>query len=215
MNQILIVSKTKMSKNHVCIGGIDLDNKLSVRLLNKDGYHESMDECPYNIREIWQIQYTKSYNPRPLPHSEDICVVNKKQRGILKDELSMLDALKQVNFKIYNGSIRDTFEKKLKNTTSGTFYISEDDVPQNSTCFWICDRDIARRDSFGKIKYRYQDETRQWGYDISFVGLDTNPIQIIPRGTLVRLSLANWWSPQDSAGEKRCYLQLSGWYDLN
>ena len=45
-------------------------------------------------------------------------------------------------------------------------------------------------------------------------GADIVPIKVIPAGTLVRVSLARWWRPEDSEPnfEERCYLQLSGWY---
>jgi hypothetical protein len=211
MGKILIVSKTKMANNHVCVGGIDLDNKLSVRLLNTNGYHELIDECPYSIREVWKIEYQR-HNQRPLPHSEDVRVISRNKIGILRQDLSILSILNQFHFKVYDGNIRDTFEGKLKSTNSGTLYISESDVPNSSTCFWICDNDISRDDYNGKIRYRYNDGSRRWGNNISYVGIEANPAQIIPRGALVRLSLAHWWSPEDSTDEERCYLQLSGWY---
>jgi hypothetical protein len=210
MSKILIVSKTKMTNDRVCVGGIDLDKSMSVRLLDSSGYHETREECLYQIRDCWEIEYIPS--PRPLPHSEDTKVVNRKRIGVLKQGLSILDILKKNNFHMYQGSIKNTFEGKLKCTNSGTFYISNDDIPNNSTCFWICDKNILRRDYQGKVRYNYNDFSRQWGYNISFVGLDENPAQIIPQGSLVRLSLAHWWSPDDSEDEERCYLQLSGWY---
>lgn len=45
---------------------------------------------------------------------------------------------------------------------------------------------------------------------LKFVGFQTI-IPYIPKGTIIRLSLANWWNG-DGSGEDRCYLQLSGWY---
>ena len=212
MNKILIVSKTKMANNRICVGGIDIDNRMPVRLLDISGYHESADTCPFNIREIWNIEYS-NHNQRPLPHSEDIRVVSKNKSGVLKSEISMFDLLNRVQFRIYEGSVLSTFEGKLNCTNSGTFYISEDNIPNNSTCFWICDKEIRRSDYNGKVRYRYHDGTRQWGYNITYVGLEENPAQIIPQGTLIRLSLAHWWSPEDADTEERCYLQLSGWYE--
>jgi hypothetical protein len=210
MNKILIVSKTKMENEKVCVGGIDLSNSMSVRLLDRNGSHESKEDCPYNIKEIWNIEYIRY--PRPLPHSEDIRVVSRTKSGVLIQDMdiSILDVLKKINFKIYSGNIRETFEGKLNCTDSGSLYISVENVPQNSTCFWICDREITRRDFQMKVRYNYYDRTRQRGYYIAYVGLES-PAQIIPQGTLVRLSLAHWWSPH-SENEERCYLQLSGWY---
>jgi hypothetical protein len=198
-----------MANDKVCVGGIDLDKSISVRLLDRNGYHESKDDCSYHIRDIWDIEYIPA--PRQLPHSEDIKVICKTKSATLKQECSILDILKKVNFKIYFGSIRNTFEGKLYSTKSGSLYISGD-IPENSTCFWICDKQVYRRDFNEKVRYNYTDGTRQGGYYISYVGLDTNPAWAIPAGTLIRLSLAHWWSPQDSEDEERCYLQLSGWY---
>lgn len=208
--QVIIVSKTKMANDKVCVGGVDLDNSISVRLLDKNGYHESEEDCPYNIREVWEIEYT--HNPRPLPHSEDVRVIRRAKNGVLKEEFSILGILEKSNIKIHTGNIREIFEGKVNFTDSGTMYISKENISQNSTCFWICDREIRRKDYQNKIRYNYNDGTRQWGYNISYVGLEENPTQIIPKNTLIRLSLAHWWKPQNSEEEERCYLQLSGWY---
>jgi hypothetical protein len=206
MSKIFIVSKTKMANDHVCVGGIDLDTKMSVRLLDINGYHEMREECPYQICEVWEIEYISS--PRPLPHSEDTRVSSRKRTGILKQELSMLDILKRSKFNIYSGSIMNCFEGKFKCTNSGSLYISQEDIPNHSTCFWVCDRNLVRN-GFDKIRYRYQDGTRQLGYNITYVGLEENPANIIPKDTLIRLSLAHWWLHE---GEEKCFLQLSGWY---
>jgi ATP-dependent DNA helicase RecQ len=45
-----------------------------------------------------------------------------------------------------------------------------------------------------------------------FVGFQ-EPVEVIPAGTLLRVSLAHWWRPREDADvEPRCYVQLSGWY---
>jgi hypothetical protein len=200
-----------MANDKVCVGGVDLDKSLSVRLLDSNGFHESKEDCPYKIREAYEIEYIHS--PRPLPHSEDIRVLSRKRIGELKPEISMLDILRKRNINVYSGSIKETFEGKLKCTNKGAFFISQPDVPQNSTCFWVCDRNLVRDDYQNKIRYNYKtiDGFRR-EHRITFVGLDDNSAQIIPADTLIRLSLAHWWSPPDAPDEKRCYLQLSGWY---
>jgi hypothetical protein len=208
MNKILIVAKTKMANEKVCVGGIDLNRLTSVRLFDKDGSHESQTDCPYEIRDIWDIEYIPC--PRPLPHSEDVKVINRTKNRVLKQEFSILDVLKKINFQIYTGCIRETFEGKLNCTNSGALYVSGENLPQNSTCFWICNKEIIRHYQ-RKNKYNYTDDTHRLCYRISYVGLE-NSIQIIPQNTLVRLSLAHWWSPEDAEDEERCYLQLSGWY---
>ncbi len=44
-----------------------------------------------------------------------------------------------------------------------------------------------------------------------YVGFESK-VDRIPAGTLMRMSLARWWKPEDSDMNERCYLQLSGWY---
>ncbi len=309
MSEILIVSKTKMANNRVCVGGIDIENKMSVRLLDRTGYHESADTCPFNIREIWDIQYSK-HNQRPLPHSEDIRVISRNKSNKQKSEMPMLDLLNEMSFYVCRGAIRNTFEGKLKRTDLGAFYISKDAVPNNSTCFWVSDKELRRSDYNGKVRYScyilnqnplfFNSTTKSYSieqfkrdvgvntlrvlqnpktgkyffvygaeigkvsnilvkdilaggtdpnkdimvsitsemdpktntmkpvallhyagiaattndnrYTIPYVGLKENPPEIIPQGTLLRLSLAHWWTPEDADTEERCYLQLSGWY---
>ena len=45
---------------------------------------------------------------------------------------------------------------------------------------------------------------------IPFVGC-ADPIPEIPAEALIRVSLARWWKKTEEE-EKKCYLQLSGWY---
>jgi hypothetical protein len=209
MARVLIVSKTKMRNNYVCVGGIDVDNKQSVRLLDKKGHHDLADTCPYHLREIWDIEYARHFQ-RPLPHwTEDVVVFAKQKLRNLKDDSVMLDVLNYLQFPVYEGNILNVFEGKLKHTDKNTLYISKDDVPQHSTCFWVCDKEMFRNYDV-KVRYRYNDGTR--GYNMSYVGFEENLMSIIPKGTLIRLSLAHWWSPDDTDDEERCFLQLSGWY---
>ena len=54
--------------------------------------------------------------------------------------------------------------------------------------------------------------TPDGGRTLTFVGFQ-EPIETIPAGALVRVSLAHWWRPEDDqTGELRCYVQLSGWF---
>ncbi len=68
---------------------------------------------------------------------------------------------------------------------------------------------LISKDEKYTIRYRYGTDINT----IPFVGLQ-EPIDEIPAGTLLRVSLARWWSPNENT-EERCYLQLSGYYDLN
>ncbi|MDR3286233.1 MAG: hypothetical protein LBT27_02160 [Prevotellaceae bacterium] len=125
MSKILIVSKTKISDNYVCVGGIDLDKSLSVRLLNEAGRHELKRDCPYNIRDIWNIEYCKNQT-RPLPHSEDVCVTFRSKMRELKPDSEMIDILKFQKYPVNHGNIRNVFEGKLKDDDVVSFYISKE-----------------------------------------------------------------------------------------
>ena len=88
-------------------------------------------------------------------------------------------------------------------------YISKEDVPAYSTCFWINDKRLLGYESRGRWQYRYNNMSNMYGYTISYVGAG-EPLDTIEEGSLIRLSLAHWWKPEDSDDEERCYLQLSG-----
>ncbi|MGL4907950.1 MAG: dual OB domain-containing protein [Bacteroidales bacterium] len=204
--EVLIISKTKM-QNGICVGGISLDGE-AVRLLDENGRPPSVD-TDYEIRQVWTVSIKQPSHSRPLPHSEDSWVMTRALKGVLHAKISLLDVLNKRGVLIYRGAIANLFEGKLKLTKSGACFISGDSIPQNSVCFWIVDRDITRQSYGEKTKYNYNDGNHQGGYKLPYVGL-VPPIETIPEGTLLRMSLANWWSPDDS--EKKCYLQLSGWY---
>lgn len=213
MSRVLILSKTKMQENRVCVGAVDLDNKCSIRLLNCDGHHETIDECPYEVLTIWDIVYSRT-NRRPAPHLEDVNVLNRTRISIQEDPKILLE-LESYNIRVYNSPLLNVFEEKLSSTEKGSLYISEEKgVPRYSTCFWKCDK-YLKKNRFSteqKIKYDYRDNEGKW-YHISYVGLDNAP-DIIRAGTLIRLSLAHWWHPENTDIGDRCYLQLSGFFNI-
>ena len=94
---------------------------------------------------------------------------------------------------------------------TGALYIAErTGIPPFSTTFWRPDQPLQMTDDSKRIRYRYP--TPDGGRTLTFVGFQ-EPIATIPAGTLVRVSLAHWWRPEDDhTGELRCYVQLSGWF---
>ena len=76
MAQVIIVSRTRMAGELVCVGGVDVDNQRSVRLLDARGHHETADTCPYMIWDIWDIDYYLNQR-RPNPHTEDVNVTRR------------------------------------------------------------------------------------------------------------------------------------------
>ncbi len=80
----------------------------------------------------------------------------------------------------------------------------------NSVGFWIPDRDLTKKVFYEKTRYSYP-IINGWR-SLPFVGYGIE-VDVIPAGTLTRVSLARWWDTNGTT-EDRCSLQLSGWYGL-
>ena len=213
MAQVIIVSRTRMADGFVCVGGVDVDNRRSVRLLDARGHHETAETCPYTIWDIWDIDYYPNQR-RPNPHTEDVNVTRRMKIDRVDAPNMSVNRFAEVmlnsNIPIFRGSLFSVFDSKLRHTDNDKLYISKEDVPTYSTCFWINDkRLLGYKNDRGRWQYRYTDMSNQYGYTISYVG-SAEPLDTIESGSLVRLSLAHWWKPEDSDDEERCYLQLSG-----
>lgn len=201
--KVLIVSRTRM-KNGVCCGGLNLSSGEFIRLHDHWGKNLTT-AAPFQIGEVYDLNYRKAINARPIPHVEDIEVLPNFQ---LDRQLSTAEFINEVDRLVIvpYGGIDCIFEGKLRRSAYAT-YISPEAVPQHSVCFWRPNEPLIKSGFLGKTRYWYKG-----CHAISFVGFQ-EPIDIIPVGTLLRMSLANWWSPDDIT-EKRCYLQLSGWFGL-
>ena len=202
---VIIVSKTQMA-NAVCVGGVLATGRF-VRILNSEGYNQNID----TVIEIGQV-YTISFSERNfkrLPHIEDILVYSMSYKFTFDSFSQMTDYLReQLKVKIWKGNPDTLFDGLLQWTSSGSGYISESrTIPNCSVGFWIPDKDLTRQDFNGKVRYSYPFRWR----NIPFVGFQS-ALGLIPANTLVRVSLARWWSNNND--EERCYLQLSGWYVL-
>lgn len=213
MAQVIIVSRTRMADGFVCVGGVDVDNRRSVRLLDARGRHETAETCPFMIWDIWDIDYYPNQR-RPNPHTEDVNVTRRmKIDRVDAPNMSVnrfAELMLNSNIPIFRGSLFSVFDSKLRHTDNDKLYISKEDVPTFSTCFWINDkRLLSYKNDRGRWQYRYTDMSNRYGYTISYVG-SAEPLDTIESGSLVRLSLAHWWKPEDSDDEERCYLQLSG-----
>jgi hypothetical protein len=203
--KILILSKTRMHGNS-CIGGITTNGKY-VRLLTSSGNNQP-ENTEFNMKQIWEITYIEQKNVIP-PHVEDVMLQAAQYEGMLNNEIKVLDYIRQRNVPIWKGHPDMLFDGLLKWTVNGSGYITKEAIPAHSVGFWISDGPLKQREYEGKVKYNYP-YTGRWRR-LPFIGYQ-NPPDIIPTGTLLRVSLARWWQHDDT--EERCYLQLSGWYDL-
>ena len=67
--EVLIVSRTRM-KNGVCCGGLNLKSGEFIRLHNERGGNLSVD-APFQIGQVYDLDYKTAWNVRPRPHVED------------------------------------------------------------------------------------------------------------------------------------------------
>ncbi|PNP92360.1 hypothetical protein BFS16_11025 [Hoylesella timonensis] len=201
MAEVLIVSRTRM-KNGVCCGGIDLETGEFIRIHNECGGNLSFD-APFQIQQIYSMDYKTAWNVRQKPHVEDKQVISYQlQRSISTKELI---SLIQDKAPVFVGGLESIFDNCLVKSDYAP-YICKNNIPNYSVCFWRPKYSLRLFNFMGKSRYAYEHNR------ISYVGFQ-EPVTIIPAETLVRMSLANWWAPKD-IDEKRCYLQLSGWYNL-
>lgn len=200
---VLIVGRTKMSGSSRCIGGLAADGT-SLRLLQSNG-HNWDTTAPFQVGEIWDIAYTAVQAPTP-PHIEDVLVSSATPLGTqptLRDHLLS-------RIQPWQGAITRIFDGCVRYTGNNNGYVSSSaGVPGQSTGYWIPDSDLTLRGD-GR-HYDYPGWLGQRG--LSYVG-EPQPPAVLPAGTLLRVSLARWWKPDDAGAdfEERCYVQLSGWF---
>ena len=204
---VLILSKTHMNNGQACVGGITLEGRY-VRLLD-----ENCNNQPENTnlepKQAWEIEFNEREN-NVSPHIEDIIVLSREPKGKLKDEITLKYFLQKKQIPIWEGSPDELFDKLIKFTQSGSGYIDRNGgIPNHSVGFWISDKDLTRKEYNGT---RYQYPSIGCWRSIKFKGFE-EPVAVIPAGTLIRVSLARWESFEENE-EPKCWLQISGWYDL-
>ncbi len=205
--EVLILSKTKYGTTQVCVGGICVNNKQFVRLLNQGGFYQPAD-TKFNIGDIWDVSFT-SVTTKREPHNEDVIIHSYK---FIRKIYPLETYIKNMGVSIWKNNVANIFEGKILWQGNGKGYFSENikNYPSHSVGFWISDVDLKHQKVGHQDFYIYQNNgiSRQ----IVYKG-NQSILPIIPKGRLIRLSLAKWWKPEDSNVEARCYLQLSGWYE--
>ncbi|HEY0071672.1 MAG TPA: hypothetical protein VGE04_17030 [Chloroflexia bacterium] len=201
--RVLIVARTHMQK-HACIGAMSLDPDRSLRLMQANGAPQPGD-TPYEVGDIWQIECSVPAEIRP-PHVEDVNVLRAHKVG---EEVQVRRFLLE-RISPWRGPLSHTFEELVRFTYHGHGYINDImGVPGRSTGFWLADKPLQKVVD-KKVYYRYPRD--RGACLLPYVGY-APAADLIPANTLVRLSLARWWKPEDATDvEARCYLQLSGWY---
>ena len=205
--RVLIVAKTRMSKG-ACIGAITETGE-SVRLVpfNADPHDGANRE--YEVGEIWEITGKPEISLIP-PHNENFVVHKKSRLHITKDMKDLVSAI-ELLMPPKTGHPRELYEGLLQDTESGRLHIAKQGgIPSYSTTFWRTDQPLTLDIEKHRPRYRYP--TENGGCTFTFGGFQ-EPLKTIPADTLLRVSLAHWWRPEDTPElEERCYAQISGWF---
>ena len=202
--KVLIVAKTRMGGG-ACIGAITEEGE-SVRLIpfNEDP-HDGANR-KYEVGDIWKISAERATDLIP-PHIENFVVYEKHRLGTANNLIDSIERFMPPR----NGHPRELYEGLLQSTENGALYIAKQNgVPPYSTTFWRPNQSLTRDTEGKRVRYRYPNENG--GYTFTFVGFQ-EPLEVIPAGALLRVSLAHWWRPEDTPeAEECCYAQLSGWF---
>jgi ATP-dependent DNA helicase RecQ len=188
-----------------CIGAITEQGE-SVRLVPFDADPHDGANLEYDIGSIWEISSEAATSLIP-PHNENIIVVEKEYLFSVRELVSAIELLMPSS----RGGPNTLYEGLLQNTGRGSLFITErSGIPPYSTTFWRPDQALTRDTEGRRVRYRYPAENGEC--TLTFVGFQ-EPLETIPAGTLLRVSLAHWWRPENTPDvELRCYAQLSGWF---
>jgi ATP-dependent DNA helicase RecQ len=202
--KVVIVAKTRMGKG-ACIGAIDFSGR-SLRLVAADAQVNETAGMEYEVGDVWDIDCRPPDGLLP-PHVENVVVTARRRQPPLADPLAFIHS----HMPPRTGGPEALYEGLAQATGAGVLYIAErTGVPPYSTTFWAPDQPLSRCDDAKRIRYRYP--TGDGGRTLTFVGFQ-EPLETIPAGTVLRVSLAHWWRPVEMPeGELRCYVQLSGWF---
>ncbi|MDE0299760.1 MAG: RecQ family ATP-dependent DNA helicase [Candidatus Poribacteria bacterium] len=202
--KVLIVAKTRMGSG-ACIGAITEDGK-SVRLIPYGADPHDGANREYEIGDVWEICAKPASQLAP-PHTEDIVVYNKNRLREAKDLIGSIERF----MPSMHGSPFGLYEGLLQTTGDGALYVTEKSgIPLYSTTFWRPDVSLERNTEGRRIHYCYP--TKNGGCTFAYVGFEDRPLEVIPKDTLLRISLARPWRPKDRPNDElRCHAQISGW----
>lgn len=202
--KVLIVAKTRRGAG-ACVGGITQSGQ-SVRLVAGDAATNQRAGLEYEVGEVWEIQAEPDSDIVP-PHVENV-IVRRATR--LRRSEKLVETILRFMPPVAGGPDR-LFDGLAQYTAGGGLYVCDrTGLPARSTLFWLPDRPLELDFEGKRIRYRYP--TADGGRTLTYVGFQ-EPLREIPAGTLLRVSLAHRWRPQDKPDEElRCFVQLSGWF---
>ncbi len=207
MAHVLIVGKTNMGKQ-LCLGGIELQSRRSVRLLPSKGIGHPQDK-PIYLGEVWDMEFREvPASEITAPHTEDVRAISGRRIGRLSRNELLATIARCVRAPTIHP--QESFDSHIRFTRSTRGYVSPGQgLPPYSTGFWRFRQDL--------IRIADADGTRFWVFgehgtmllDVKYVGLEEVFPDMLPPGTLLRFSLAHSFARDP---QRRCFLQLSGWF---
>jgi ATP-dependent DNA helicase RecQ len=202
--KVVIVAKTRMGSG-ACVGALTFDGR-SLRLIAADRETNDQFNMDFQVGEVWEIETQPDPEIIP-PHIENVVVTHKRRLG----PITGIETFIEQQMPPVSGGVDVIFEGLAQTTRMGSLYIAEHTgLPIQSTMFWIPDQPLQRIDDRKRIRYRYPINDN--GPTLTFTGFQ-EPVPEIPAGSLLRVSVAHWWRPEQMPeGEYRCYVQLSGWF---
>lgn len=195
---VVIVGKT-LTGSTVCIGALTTRDWMSIRLLTPRTESYWPDDTEFEIGQVWTVTGTRSKSSKP-PHTEDVVLDTFNFSREYGPDLPQ-HILQRLN--VARNFPGDLFDGMLVRKASGSMRIERDNVPNFSTQFWIPSFPLKLQ---GK---HFSSAGLEVNCKIPFVGFQEGTS--IEAGSLVRLSLSRWFTPE-SEDEDGCYLQLSGWW---
>ena len=202
--KVLIVAKTRRGGG-ACVGGIT-EHGRSVRLIALDAATNPRAGMEYDVGDVWDIEFQPEPHIVP-PHVENVIVLCARK---LKPSKRIEEAICRYMPPVIGGPEK-LFDGLVQTGSSGALYIAQrTGLPRRSTMFWVPDQPLQLDCAGKRLHYRYAGP--DGAHLLVFVGFQ-EPIDVIPAGALLRVSLAHWWRPSDAREEEqRCYVQLSGWF---
>jgi hypothetical protein len=203
VSRVVIVARTRMHHEHVCVGGHDLDCGFrGVRLLDKFGRYLTSD-VPFMVGETWNLTYRRK--PDPPPHVEGIAVREYR----LIERIPDLKQFVIGRAKPWSGGPETLFGGTAGSTPSGTAYVpSGGRLPPGSTGYWVPDEPLEQFTAYEKTRFMWMGKGTIKRF--AWVGV-AEPPDRIEKGSLVRVSLTHLFRSKTTP--EGYYVQISGVID--
>lgn len=219
--KVVIVARTVMYRGsgRRCIGGLVAEGEglRSVRLMDaRSGIGSDYwdDSVPFHIGDVWDLDMAFDPNASP-PQIENALVSAIPDQSLQRSSPQKLQAWLTANNNaklraispacLWSGGPWHLFgDAKIHYTSNNSCWVSPDDLPAVSTGFWFPSQDLRLSIQGDKEYYCFPSRYDYGDPRLPYVG-ERPTVETLPRGSLLRVSLAREW-------EGRHYLMLSGWY---